>query len=300
MTTTFTFRSGDADCAATHHPATGDELAGPAGRPVAVLAHGLAGTQDSGLEPFAKAFAASGIDAVTFDYRGFGVSGGAPRQAVSVAGQVADLTAAVEAAKLLPGVDPQRVVLWGISLGGGHVVSVAAGRDDVAAVVSAVPLVDGLAAARLAREHHRPAQLIASTGRGMASAVRRRVGGTPMMMPVVARPGERGALTLPGAMEDYLSIAGPSWRNEIAADVVMELGGRRPYQDAKRLRVPWLVQIADFDRSAPPHAAAKAAFRGRAEVRHYPCDHFDLFPGKDWHEPAVQHAVQFLGRVLDA
>ncbi len=59
-----------------------------------------------------------------------------------------------------------------------------------------------------------------------------------------------------------------------------------------------LVQIADFDRSAPPQAAAKAAFKGRAEVRHYPCDHFDVWPGKEWFEPAVAHQVRFLERHL--
>jgi hypothetical protein len=56
------------------------------------------------------------------------------------------------------------------------------------------------------------------------------------------------------------------------------------------------VQVADFDRSAPPHATMKAAFAGRAEVRHYPGDHFDLFPGKPHHDAAVRHALHFLGR----
>lgn len=298
MSTTFTFYSAGVACAATHHSAASDELATDAGRPVVVLAHGLGGTQDSGLQEFAGAFAAAGLDAVTFDYRGFGASEGDLRQVVSIQDQVADWHAAVDAAKRLPGVDPARVVLWGVSLAGGHVVSVAAARDDVAAVISAVPLVDGLAAARLALQHHRPVQLLRSTGRGVASAVRRRAGRAPSMIPVVARPGEIGALTLPGAYEDYLAIAGPTWRNEIAADVVMELGGRTPAKDAKRLDVPWLVQICDFDRSAPPHAATKAAFAGRAEVRHYPGDHFDLFPGKPFHEGAVRHAVHFLRRHL--
>ncbi|NEA29683.1 alpha/beta hydrolase [Actinomadura bangladeshensis] len=294
--TTFDFTSAGVRCAATHH-------AGADGAPVVVLGHGLGGTQDSGLRPFAEAFAAAGFHAVTFDYRGFGASdasdaGDGARQCVSVAGQVADWHAAVEAAKRLPGVDAERLALWGISLAGGHVVSVAAARGDVAAVVSAVPLVDGLAAARLAAKHHRPGRLLASTGRGIASAVRRKAGRAPTMIPVVARPGEVGALTLPGAYEDYLALAGPTWRNEIAADVVMELGGRTPAKDAKSLRVPWLVQICDFDRSAPPYAAAKAAFAGRAEVRHYPGDHFDLFAGKPFHEAATRHVVAFLSRHL--
>lgn len=122
------------------------------------------------------------------------------------------------------------------------------------------------------------------------------------MIPVVAPPGEVGAMTLSGALEDYLGVAGPTWRNEVAADVVMEFGVREPARAAKRLAhrsdVSWLVQIADFDRSAPPYASAKAAFAGGAEVRHYPADHFDLFPGKPYHDPAVRHALLFLRRVL--
>lgn len=288
--TTFDFTSGNVRCAATH-------FAGEDGAPVVVLAHGLAGTQDAGMFPFAEAFAAAGLHAVTFDYRGFGASDGEPRQVVSLAGQVADLHAAVDAAKQRPGVDPTRVVLWGISLGGGHVVSVAAERTDVTALVSVVLMVDGLAAARLATQHHSAGQLLASTGRGIASAVRRKAGRGPAMIPVVAHPGETGALTLAGAYEDYLAIAGPTWRNEIAADVVMELGTRAPAKAAATIAgTPWLVQVADFDRSAPLHAAMKAAFAGRAEVRHYPGDHFDLFAGKPFHEPAVEHALHFLLR----
>ncbi|GAA4804272.1 alpha/beta hydrolase [Nocardioides caeni] len=316
--TTFDFRSGGVRCAATHHQPVVEVRASASppvlevrasatletsGAPVVVLAHGLAGTQDAGMVEFAERFAAAGLHAVTFDYRGFGASDVAPgahRQVVSLADQLADLNAAVDAAKELPGVDPQRVVLWGDSLGGGHVITVAAERDDVVAVISAVPLVDGLAAARLALRHHTPAQLLASTGRGMVSAARRRLGRGPTMIPVVARPGEVGALTVPGALEDYLAIAGPTWRNEIAADVVMELGGREPAKAAPVLAergIPWLVQVADFDRSAPVQAAMKAAFAGRAQVRHYPGDHFDLFAGRPFHEPAVRHAIHFLQRL---
>jgi len=295
---TLAFDSGGTRCEAWHLPAAHDGLATAAGRPVVVMAHGLAGTRDSGLLPFAEAFAAAGLEVLLFDYRGFGGSDGTPRQVVSLAGQLEDYRAAMQAAAALPGVDPQRLVLWGISLAGGHVLSAAAGRGDVAAVVSAVPMVDGLAAARHALASYSLAEMGRSTLLGARSRVGRLAGRGPRMMPVVARPGQPGALTVAGAYEDYLSIAGPTWRNEIAADVTFELGGRHPMKAAAGVRCPVLVQIADFDRSAPPHAAAKAAFRARAEVRHYPGDHFDLFPGKPWHDNAVAHAVRFLTRHL--
>lgn len=296
---TLTFDSHGVACEGWHFAAENDSLATAAGRPVVVMAHGLAGTKDSGLEPFARAFAAAGLDVLAFDYRGFGGSAGHPRQVVSLEAQLADYKAAMAFASRLPGVDPNRLVLWGVSLSGGHVLRAAADRSDVAAVVALIPMVDGLAAGRHALTSHPAGELLKATGRGIAARIGTRAGREPKMMPVVGRPGETAAFTLPGAMEDYLSIAGPTWRNELNVDVGLELGTRKPQAAAARLTCPLLVQIADFDQSAPPQAAAKAAFKGRAEVRHYPCDHFDVFAGKDWHQPAVVHAVRFLTRHLD-
>lgn len=290
-----TFLSGGVECHAWHFTGEGDDLATDAGRPVVVMAHGLAGTKDSGLEPFAEALAAAGLDVLAFDYRGFGASAGEPRQTVSMAGQLEDYRAAMAAAARLPGVDPRRLVLWGVSLAGGHVLAAAAHRDDVAAVVALTPLVDGVAAGRHALAFHKPTSMLRSTVVGVRSKV-----GRPRMMPVVARPGELGCLTLEGSMESYLAIAGPTWRNEIDATVGLELGNHRPGKAAADVRAPLLVQIADFDRSAPPQAAAKAAFAARAEVRHYPCDHFDVYAGMEWHDAVVAHQVQFLRRVLAA
>jgi len=293
-----TFSSGGVDLDGWHFAGTGPDFDGTDGRPAVVMAHGLGGTKDSGLEPFAAGLAEAGLDVLAFDYRGFGSSGGEPRQRASVAGQVDDYRAALAAAARLPGVDPARLVLWGVSLGGGHVLTAAAGRDDVAAVVSLTPLVDGLAAGRLAAKHHKPTAMLRSTAAGVRSRVASARGGAPVLMPIVARPGELGALTLPGHYEAYLAIAGPTWRNEIDASIGLELGGLRAGKHAKQLRCPLLVQIADFDRSAPPRAAAKAAEAGRAEVRHYPCDHFDVWPGSDWFEPALAHQLHFLRRHL--
>jgi pimeloyl-ACP methyl ester carboxylesterase len=295
-----TFLSEGVELDGWHFTAEGVGFEGPGGRPAVVMAHGLGGTKDSGLEPFATSLAGAGLDVLAFDYRGFGASDGTPRQRASMSGQVDDYRAALSTAARLPGVDPQRLVLWGVSLAGGHVLAAAAGRPDVAAVVSLVPLVDGRAAARLALKHHQPTAILRSAGAGIRSRISSLRGGAPVTMPIVARPGEVGALTLPGHYEAYLALAGPTWRNEIDASVGLELGSHRPARHAKSLRCPLLVQIADFDRSSPPRAAAKAAEAGRAEVRHYPCDHFDVFPGRDWFEPAVEHQLHFLRRHLTA
>lgn len=294
------FRSGGVRCAGWFFPAAADSPFADADGdvPVVVMAHGFCGTKDSGLEPYAQRLAAAGLAVFAFDYRHFGESEGQPRQHVSLTGQADDYRAAIAAALAEPGVDPSRVILWGVSLAGGLVLQVAAGREDLAAVIAMVPLVSGLAAGI----HHYP-QLGAvgvakSTGRAIGSAVKSKLGRGPTMMAVVGEPGSGAALAGPGYLENYLAIAGPTWRNEVDAAIGLELGSFRADKTAGDITAPTLVQIADFDQAAPPHAAAKAAFAARAEVRHYPGDHFDVFEGFDWFESAVEHQLAFLTRHL--
>ncbi|TDZ78824.1 alpha/beta hydrolase [Mycobacteroides salmoniphilum] len=284
------FNSHGIDCHAWFYRAsTSPELA-----PVVVMAHGLGGTKDSGLEPFAERLADAGMHALAFDYRGFGSSDGFPRQQVSFSHQIGDYHAAVSTAARLPGVDPTRVVLWGVSLAGGHVLAVAGARNDVAAVVAVTPLVDGIAAARSAMGEHSAGALL----RSALTGVRSRVGRGQRTIPIVGHPGELAALTSDGYYEAHLGIAGPSWRNEIDATVGTQLASYRPTRYAARIDCPALVQIADFDRAAPPHAAAKAAFKARAEVRHYPCDHFGVYQGQECFDSVVSHQISFLTRHL--
>ena len=92
------FESGEVRCSGWHFPGTGGAFDGGSGRPVVVMGHGFAGTKDSGLRPFAEGFQAAGLDVLAFDYRGFGTSGGAPRQTISLERQLRDYHNAVDAA----------------------------------------------------------------------------------------------------------------------------------------------------------------------------------------------------------
>ena len=92
------FDSAGERCAAWHFSATSDALAGPAGRPCVVMAHGFGGTRDTGLTGYAEGFADAGLDVLLFDYRGFGASTGMPRQKVSWREQRADYRAALASA----------------------------------------------------------------------------------------------------------------------------------------------------------------------------------------------------------
>lgn len=289
-----TFHSAGDRCSGWHFQAGDDGFAGPEGRPVVVMAHGFGGTKDSGLQPFAERFSAAGLDVVAFDYRGFGASEGLPRQSVSVERQMADYGAAIAAAQQLPGVDRRRVVLWGSSFSGSHVLRVAAQCTDVAAVIGMTPLTSGLAASRAAVAHRDVASALRWTLAGVKSRVAVAAGRQPTLMPLAAKPGQAGALALDGAYESYSAIAGPTWRNEVDSAIGMELVQIRTGAAAKALRCPVLIQIADFDRFVPANSVMKTAVQARAQVHHYPCDHFDVWPGHDWFDTAAEDQLRFL------
>jgi uncharacterized protein len=183
-------------------------------------------------------------------------------------------------------------------MSGSHVFHVAADRDDVAAVIAMTPLTSGIAAGRAAVGQRSVVTALSWMAAGVASRVSIARGRGAKLMPLVAHPGERGALALEGAYESYTSMAGPSWRNEIDSAVGLEMGGIRSTAAAKRMRSRLLVQIADFDRYVPADSVARTAVHGRGEVHRYPCDHFDVWPGHGWFDKVASDQVAFLARAF--
>ncbi|MCB0113825.1 MAG: alpha/beta hydrolase, partial [Caldilineaceae bacterium] len=86
-----------------------------------VMAHGLGGVMAMGLGRYARRFQAVGHAVLVFDYRGWGQSDGEPRHLAWIPHQLADWRAAVTYARSRAEVDAKRIVLWGTSLSGGHV-----------------------------------------------------------------------------------------------------------------------------------------------------------------------------------
>ena len=294
------FTSGRDRCAAWHFDANGDAFAGARGVPCVVMAPGFAGTRDTrALIDYARGFAAAGLDVVLFDYRGFGGSDGSPRQLVSASRQRQDYRAAIVAARRLPRVDPERIVLWGISYSGGHVVRVAAEDPRVAAVVALTPAVDGVAVlAQLARNVG-PRQLLRTAAHGMRDAQRAMTRRAPYLVPMVGEPGSRAIFAIEGAEQDYTAVAGPSWRNEVCARTALEVAFNRPIRFAPRVGCPLLVQAGTDDRVVPPASACRAVARAgiRGELLEYPFDHVDVYTAPA-HQRVLADQLDFLGRHL--
>ncbi len=123
----------------------------PGGWPAIVMCQGAIGRKEAfGFPDIARRFAAMGYAALIFDHRGFGASDG-ERGRFHPMEWVRDARDAVTFIASEPGVDPERVSLFGTSIGGGVVVR--AGADDarVRCVVSVVGFGDGERMARAGR-----------------------------------------------------------------------------------------------------------------------------------------------------
>ncbi|HEX6655799.1 MAG TPA: alpha/beta fold hydrolase [Candidatus Limnocylindria bacterium] len=135
-----TFESGDTSAAAWLF--VPEQSASGAQVPAVAMAHGLGAVKEMYLEPFARRFAEAGIAALLFDYRGFGASGGEPRQRIFPRDQIEDYRSALTWLSLQMEIDADRLGVWGSSFSGGHVLHVAACDPRVKAVVNQVGAMD--------------------------------------------------------------------------------------------------------------------------------------------------------------
>jgi len=253
------------------------------------MAHGFSLTRHDGLEPYAERLAAAGAAVLVFDHRYLGDSGGEPRQRFRKAAQREDWRAAVAFARGLDGVDPERIILWGFSFSGGHVIETAAADARIAATLALCPLVDGLARA-LGTPPSLSAWIIP---RALADQF-----GRHTLVPVTGQPGEHAAMTLPGEADGFATAvpAGSPWRNEISPGVFLTVALHRPLARARSIRSAVWVGLGERDVSVSRRAVERFAERAPlGELHRFPYDHFGAFQD-DGPEIVAAQQVDFLRR----
>jgi fermentation-respiration switch protein FrsA (DUF1100 family) len=236
------------------------------------------------------------VGSFVFDYRYFGSSGGAPRQLYSNRAQLEDWRAAIALARQLPGVDPDRVALWGTSSSGGHVVALAAEDARIAAVVSQMPFADGLAQFLLLPARASFRLLIA----GLRDRLSAATSGEPRLIAFGGRPGSLAFSSSNDALGglEQITPSPSTWRDEIAPRFALTAAFHRPGRAAARVRCPLLVCVADGDLLIAPEPAVRIArMAANGELRRFPFGHFAMYTGPGFDRVAAVQA-DFLRRVL--
>jgi pimeloyl-ACP methyl ester carboxylesterase len=103
------------------------------------MTHGTSATKQMALDRYAEVFDAAGLAVLLYDHRGFGASGGEPRQQINPWIQSRGYRDAITFGTTLDDIDPTRIAVWGDSYSSGPALVVAALDERVAALVVQCP-----------------------------------------------------------------------------------------------------------------------------------------------------------------
>jgi pimeloyl-ACP methyl ester carboxylesterase len=272
---------------------------GPAApTPCIVMGHGFGLTRECSLREFALAFAGAGYAVLLFDYRGFGDSGGAPRQLVSVRKQLEDWQAVIEFARAQREVDSNRIVTWGFSLGGGHALSAATRNENVAAVIAVAPMFDGLSSTLAAIRRWSPLAFVRIIGRGLKDLIGSWFGRPPTMVPITASPGELCLLASPDAYPGFRAMVPRDFNYDIPARVALLLWTYRPGLMLRRFSRSTLVLPSKIDKINPPGPIIRRSRDCKfATIIELDCEHMEIAT-EPHRSQIVRSTLDFLGRCV--
>ncbi|OBK85073.1 alpha/beta hydrolase [Mycolicibacter sinensis] len=259
-----------------------------------VMAHGLGGVKEMRLDAFAERFTAAGYVCLVFDYRHFGSSSGEPRQLLDIKKQLQDWRSAVSSARTLDGADPERVVVWGTSFGGGHVIITAAQDKRIVAAISQCPFTDGFASAFAIP----PVSSVKVTALALRDAIGARLGRPPVMVSTYGPPGSTALMSTPDSVAGVTALIpeGHGVPQDVAARFGLAIVRHFPGRQARNVACPVFFAICESDTVAPAKPTQKyAAQAPQGEIKLYDAGHFDIYVGKDF-ERNVTDQLDFLRR----
>jgi acetyl esterase/lipase len=276
--------------------------------PALVIGHGYSVARTSLVEE-GKQLAETGYVTLAIDYRHFGGSEGIPRHRLYPMNEAEDFRSAIDWLENQPGVDRERIGVWGTSFGGGIATFVAAHDLRVRACVAQAPVLDG---DHWIRSLNREADYLA-VRRYLIEARRKRAsngsGAEEPRVPVGA-PAADGFLPMPAdpvMVEDVIAWQARTGERLMhsAPDVTVQSFERLLEFDAIRAaakiapRAYCIVQLTGRD-VYHPQQSIQEAFRMAGEPKHMvsiPIDQLDCYK-PEGRAKTMRAAIAFFDQYL--
>jgi dienelactone hydrolase len=250
---------------------------------------------------YAPRLAAAGYAALTFDFTGFGESGGQPRDVESARQKVRDLRAAVGFLRGLPDIDAARIGLLPICATAGYAaMMIADGDPGVASIAMVAPWLHDAAIARAI--YGGDDGVAARLDAARAARARYDATGEVEYIPAASNHDPRAAMYWEGdALDYYLSPRRggiPAWGARFAVMAWTEWLGLDPIAVAPAVTLPTRVVTGPGTATAGGAAAFAAALGGRHDVVEIPGSQFDFYDDPATVDRAVAAAVAHFRETL--
>lgn len=277
-----------------------EESIGNAPWPTVVMANAFTAVKEIYLSNYAERFAAAGLAVLVFDYRNFGASGGEPRSQLFPHEQLEDLRNAVTWLRHQPGIDPERIGAWGVSLGGGHVMFLAAFDKRIKTVVAMIPAINQWENFLTAMPRE---AFFGFLGTLAQDREVRYDSGQVNYFPLVAPPGQ-GGLMPDEAYQFYTQVQqtiAPGWANRISTQSLEKFVSYDPAGPIHLISpTPLLMIVAEQDQIIPP-LLARTAFERALEPKRYlslPCTHTAVYNTDPFLSQATTAAIDWFREYL--
>lgn len=258
--------------------------------PVIVMAHGLGGVREMRLDAYAERFAAAGYACFLFDYRNYGASDGNKRQRINVKEQLADWDGAINFIKENDMIDGNKILLFGSSFSGGHVITLSAKRKDILATVAQCPYTNTLATFGTLS----PLSALKTIPLAIADILSCLTGYHPVMLKLGDASGKAAMMAVPDYKEFFKLVPEKStFINKTPARTLFEFFKYSPSRVTKHITTPIYYAVCIKDTLAPAKATIECAKRSKkATIKEYDCGHFGIYVD-DYFERAITDYISF-------
>ena len=258
--------------------------------PVIIMAHGLGGVREMRLNTYAERFSAAGYACFLFDYRNYGASDGEKRQRINVKEQLDDWNCAIKFVKKNHKIDNSKILLFGSSFSGGHVITLSARRKDILAAVAQCPYTNTFATMGTLSL----LSALKTFPLVIADILSCLTGYHPVMLKLGGAPGKAAMMAVPDYKEFFeLVPANSNFVNKAPARTLLEFLKYSPCRYTKDIRIPIYYAVCAKDTLAPADATLRCAKQSiNATTKEYDCGHFGIYLG-DYFENAITDYINF-------